>query len=333
MRMTIGKKLVFSFLGLALLVLFSGIVGVFVLNKSSRSADTVGKEKAPVQYGVMQAALALEKVQNLVAQYSNTHTGLPELKTRLTGHLDELDMWLAALHSGTESQEFASSPFAAAFKKQYPAIVIPQSSGNISGVLEKVLQYSAAFRGHVLALVKEHDRSVQYDVVLDGRIFTLPEFINMAQIHHLGWTRQLRDAVNIETTFNETTDLQKDLMGKWLTSYSVDSKEFMDLVAKMLKQQAKLFETAALINAEEKFADKLRLLNKGIGVISKIERYFAGMQKLTAAIYTELESAKIEKLRVMSQSAEQINSELANLTKGAGQEMQDALAASDAIKT
>ena len=106
MRMTIGKKLIFSFLGLALLVLISGLVGVFVLNKSSKSADTVGKEKAPVQYGVMQTALALEKVQNLMVQYSSAHSGLPELKTRLTGHLDELDMWLAALQSGTESQEF-----------------------------------------------------------------------------------------------------------------------------------------------------------------------------------------------------------------------------------
>ena len=195
------------------------------------------------------------------------------------------------------------------------------------------MQYNADFRKHVLALVKEHDRSTQYDVVLDGNISTLPEFLNMAQIHHLEWTRQLKDAVNIETTFNETTDLQKDLMGKWLTSYKVDNPKLMDLVDKMLKQQVKLFETATSINAEEKFADKLRLLNKGIGVISKIEKYFSGMQKLTAATYQELESAKAEKLKAMTQSAGQINTELANLTKGAGQEMQEALAASDAIKT
>ncbi|MDP3479752.1 MAG: MCP four helix bundle domain-containing protein, partial [Desulfoprunum sp.] len=101
MRMTIGKKLIFSFLGLALLVLLSGFVGVIVLNKASRSADTVGKEKAPVQYAVMNAALSLEKVQNLVAQYAKAHSGLPELKTRLTVNLDELDMWLAALQFGT----------------------------------------------------------------------------------------------------------------------------------------------------------------------------------------------------------------------------------------
>jgi methyl-accepting chemotaxis protein len=331
--MTIGKKLVFSFLGLALLVLISGLVGVFVLNKSSKSADTVGKEKAPVQYGVMQAALALEKVQNLVALYSNAHSDLPALKTRLTGALDELDMWLAALQLGTESQEFAGGPFAAAFKKLYPEIVIPKSSEKISGVLTKVLQYDADFRKHVLELVKEHDRYAQYDVVLDGEISTLPEFLNKAQIHHLGWVRQLKDAVNIETTFKETTDLQKDLMGKWLTSYSVDNPQFMDLVGKMLKQQEKLFETATAINAEEKFDDKLRLLNKGISVISKIERYFSSMQKLTTETYKELESAKAEKMKVMTQSAEQINIELANLTKGAGQEMHEALEMSDAIKT
>jgi CHASE3 domain sensor protein len=39
--MTIGKKLISSFLGLAILVLLSGVVGIIVLDKVSKSADTV----------------------------------------------------------------------------------------------------------------------------------------------------------------------------------------------------------------------------------------------------------------------------------------------------
>ncbi|MDP3478276.1 MAG: methyl-accepting chemotaxis protein, partial [Desulfoprunum sp.] len=251
---------------------------------------------------------------------------------RLTVNLDELDMWLAALQFGTESQEFSGGPFGAAFTKQYPGIVIRKSSENIRNVLAKVLEHSVALRSHVFELIKEHDRYVQYDVTLDGKTSTLPEFLNMAQIHHLEWVKQLKDAVNIETTFNQTTDLQKDLLGKWLTSYSVDNPKFMDLAQKMLKQQTQMFKMAASINSEEKFADKLRLLNRGIGVISKIEKYFTGMQKLTAATYQELESAKSEKFKVMTQSADQINTELANLTEGAGREMQEALSASDSVK-
>jgi len=57
------------------------------------------------------------------------------------------------------------------------------------------------------------------------------------------------------------------------------------------------------------------------------------MQKLTAATYQELESAKSEKFKVMTQSADQINTELANLTADAGREMQEALSASDSVKT
>ena len=63
MKMTIGKKLSFSFLGLAALVLLSGVVGIIILFKVTNSADTVGKDKAPVQYAVMNAALALENFQ------------------------------------------------------------------------------------------------------------------------------------------------------------------------------------------------------------------------------------------------------------------------------
>ena len=61
MKLTIGKKLTFSFLLLALLVLLSGIVGIMILNKVSSSADTLAKEKFPVQYAVMKASLSDRK--------------------------------------------------------------------------------------------------------------------------------------------------------------------------------------------------------------------------------------------------------------------------------
>jgi len=62
-----GKKLVTSFLILALLVLLSGVVGIMVLNKVSGAADMVVKEKVPVQDAVMKAKLKLKTLKNSFA--------------------------------------------------------------------------------------------------------------------------------------------------------------------------------------------------------------------------------------------------------------------------
>jgi methyl-accepting chemotaxis protein len=330
--MTIGKKLVFSFLGLSLLVLLSGLVGVIVLKKASQSADIVGKEKAPVQYAVMNAALTLEKVQKLVGLYTNANDGLVDLEKQITASFDEFEMWLFAVQFGTDSKEFTSSPSGAVFKEKNLSIRLRKSSPAILTILENSQQLRAQWQNQIKELLTEHNRYVSFNIVDNGKTYALPEYLNLAQIHHLEWAKQLKDAVNIETTFTETTDLKQDMIGKWLTSYSVGNQEFMDLADKMLKQQTKLFELATAINAQEKFADKLSILNKGIGVISKIDKYFKSMHVSAAATYKKLEADKLGKFKIMTQSAELINAELVKLTSSADKEMQEALASAETVK-
>ncbi|MCD4677618.1 MAG: MCP four helix bundle domain-containing protein, partial [Desulfobacula sp.] len=95
MKLTIGKKLTISFLILAILVLLSGIVGIMILNKVSRSADTVAKKKVPVLYSVMKANLAVEAIEKSIGEYIHSSSGLVQKEKKLTAKLDEFDMWIS----------------------------------------------------------------------------------------------------------------------------------------------------------------------------------------------------------------------------------------------
>ncbi len=110
MILTIGRKLTLGFLLLALLVLFSGGVGIFTLNKVSHSADTVAKDKVPIQYSVMKANLAIEKIQKSISDYISSSSGLDQKSQDLSGYLDEFDMWISMLEHGTSSEKFKNSP-------------------------------------------------------------------------------------------------------------------------------------------------------------------------------------------------------------------------------
>ena len=333
MRMTIGKKLTFSFLGLAILVLLSGIVGIIVLDKASKSADTVAKEKAPVQYAVMNAALSVDKIQKLLLQYSAANTNLSDLEASLTTNLNEFDMWTNMLELGTESAEFKDSVYGGVYTENNLSVITPMGSGEIIEVIDKIHQESATLRKNVADLVKAHNEYVSYSVTTQNGVnFPLPVFLNIAQIDQIKWTRQLKDAVAIETTFTGITEPEKGLMGEWLFSYQVGNEKLTALINKLTKQHKKLRALAVKINGKESGKDKLRLFNRGIGVGSKIDRYFNELDTLSVSIYKELETSQENSHHAVTGSADVINAELKGLISNAEQEMQAALKSSEAVK-
>ncbi len=334
MRMTIGKKLTSSFLGLATLVLLSGVVGIIVLDKASKSADTVAKDKAPIQYAVMNAALAVDKVQKYMARYTSANTNLEELEGDLTSHLDEFDMWISMVQHGTQSSEFQNSSHGKMYKEHQLKVVTPKGSANMLKVVNKTLQESATLRGTVGELVQAHNKYVSYSVTTsNGNIYSLPEFLNLAQRFQVEWSQQFKDAVSIEGQFTGETDPKKGLIGEWLFSYSVDDEEFMTLVQKTGKQLTKLRGLAVKANDQDTHKGKLRSFNRGISSTARIEKYFKGMHARAGQIYKELESAQDDREAAVNGAATTINAELQNLIAGAEQEMGEALKAAEKVKT
>lgn len=332
MQMTIGKKLISSFLGLALLVLIAGIGGIFILDKVSRSVDLVCKEKLPAQYAVMQSVLALEKAQATLQKYVHATSDLQDMEALIISHLDDFSMWTTMLRLGTESPEFKNSPAGQLYTSRKLNIILPKLSGALTQAVVDIESQGVAFRERCNELFAAQRQYAQYAVNARGSVHTLPDFLNQAELYHLDWIKQLKDAVNIETTFTGETDPAKGLVGEWLQAFKVDHADLQEKMEKMTRQYAKLMDLAKNINNEPKYADKLRTLQRGIGVTSKLEKYFFEIQELGKSIYSDLESKKKGQLAEINSSAETINLALLGLVNGVEKEMDRAMQEADGVK-
>lgn len=275
MRMSISRKLVGGFLGLALLVLIAGLVGIIVLNKVSASADTVAKEKAPTQYAVMNAALAVDIVQKHTVEFVGAVFELDTIDKVISEGLEKFEMWVTILQFGTDSAEFSSSPAKEIFREKNKDLYIPPVSGDMLPVVMGIVENTDRLKEGTSALMAAHRELVSYGVVVEGHMLSLPDFLNLAQRDHLEWVKQIKDAVNIETVFTGNTDPTKGLIGNWLETYQVPDEELMELHAKFKIQYDKMMKMAEKINSLTVFKDKQRTLNRGIGITAKIESYFS----------------------------------------------------------
>ena len=187
MKLTIGKKLTFSFMILGLLVLLSGIVGILVLNKVSRSGDTVAKEKVPILYSVMKANLAVEAIGKSIAQYIHSSSDLVQQEKKLEGKLNEFDMWMSMIEHGTSSDKFTKSKLYSVYKALKLNIIVPQSSQEILKIVDGVKKENAVFRKSCTDLIKAHNEYLNYSVNAQGKNYDLPSYLMIIQRDHINW--------------------------------------------------------------------------------------------------------------------------------------------------
>lgn len=325
MRMSISMKLTGGFLCLALLVLIAGMVGIIVLNKVSSSADTVAKEKAPAQYAVMNAALAVDTVQKITIEYTHAVLNLEEIGAKITAGMEEFDMWIAMLQLGTASKEFRNSPAQTIYQNKNLQLIVPRSSVEMLPIVQGIHEESSRLKAKTAELMAARKMLNSYGVKVGAELLDLPAFLNLAQLDHLDWIRQLKDAVNIETTFPANTDPAKGLIGEWLTSYQVPNGELMEILGKFKEEYGKLLEMGGKINTLPAFKDKQRALTRGIGTTAKLERYFTDLHGLAKTMYRTLESDNRQKQNELAASVKSINSQLNTLITIADREMQNAL--------
>ena len=332
MKLTIGKKLTFSFLLLAFLVLLSGIVGIVILNKVSRSGDTVAKEKVPIQYSVMKANLAVEGIQKAIGDYILSSSGLDKKHETLTSKLDEFDMWIAMVELGTSSDVFKKSTAFKTYQALKLNIEVPQSSPELLKIITKIKKESIGFRKSAEDLVKAHNEYLAYTYDVDGKTVDLPSYFPILQQYIADWYMSLESVVVSVTKFEKNTDLNKGPMRTWINTYTLNDEVFNNIYKSLDKYHKKLLEIAVKINAEKEFEGKDKLLKKNRGNLSRINKYFEQMNEYIAPLFHKLDAVKKEKASDVTASGTIISSELENLVRGAEKEMAEALKNSESTK-
>ncbi len=332
MRMSISKKLIGGFLGLAFLVLLAGLVGIIELKKVSSAANTVANEKAPIRYGVMNATVAVNKIEKNTIGYASSTNNLDKINTQINDGFDEFNMWITMLQFGTDSEEFRNSSAQATYNAKDLNIHIPQSSADMLPIVNTLVKESKLLKKKTEELVDAHRKQVSYGVVVDSQLLALPHFLNLAQRTHLDWTKQIKDAVNIETKFTGNTEPGKGLICTWLNSYTVPDQKLMAIMAKFKKRYRKLLKMAQKINTLSSYKSKQRALNRGIGTTAKIESYFSKLHRLSKKIYSRLQATNHQKQSELTATVTDINKQLKRLIDIAESEMTVALHKADSAE-
>jgi len=332
MKLTIGKKLTFSFLLLALLVLLSGIVGIMVLNKVTRSTDTVVKEKVPIKASVTKAAIAIQLAEKHMAEYIQSSTELDEIKKELAAKLDEFDMWMAMVKYGTSSDKFKKSNSYKTYKKLGLTINVPQSSKELLESADKVSQKGISFRQGSTDLIKAHDAYLSYSVTEGGKNHDLPFFMMLLQKEHAKDYNMIENAVVAVIPYKGNTDPAKGTLGSWIHTYKTNDKKLLKLIKKLDKYNKKLLGYVVKMNQENDSEGKEKYFGKSGGSQARIDQYLSKIYDYIIPIYKQFDAAKAEKLSALTKSGIEINDMLEHLVKGAEQEMVTALKNSDSAK-
>jgi len=332
MKLTIGKKLAFSFLLLAFLVLLSGVVGIMILNKVSRSADTVVKEKVPVQYSVMKTNLCVETIEKSIIGYTHSSAGLIEKEKKIHNKLDEFTMWISMLEHGTTSEKFLKSPSYKVYKALKLNIIAPKSSPKMLTIINNIKKEGIVFQKGCQNLIKAHNEYLSYSVTSNNTNYDLPSYLLILQKDHTNWQKALGDAVNIVFPFKLNTDPEKGLLGNWLHTYKTKDAKLNKLLLKMSKYHKKLMEYADKINKENTAEGKTRQLNRSAGTFARITQYFEKIHEHVTPIYESLDADKTKKFQALILSGLKINEALENLVQNAEKEMAAALENSESSK-
>lgn len=332
MKLTIGKKLTFSFLLLAVLVFLSGGVGIIILNQVSQSTDTVAKEKAPAQYAVMKATLALDEIEKFLAEYTHSFSDLEGQKKKLTSKFDEFEMWISMLKHGTDSTAFKQSKSQTIYKRLDLSIIVPKGSPDLLKTVDKVIKEGLGFKTGGMELIQAHNEYLDYSVTVGAKNYDLPTYLLLLQKDHVNWYKALTDAVTSVVPFKRNTDPTQGTFGIWLNTYAPPDEGLVKLVKKTAKYHKKTMGYADTINKENEAKGKTKYLNRSSGSNARIIQYFGKTHDYIAPIYKTLETAKLKKLESLTQSAILINKNLEALVKSAEKEMANALNESEKSK-
>jgi len=332
MTLSIGKKLTFSFLILAVLVFLSGTGGIIILNKVSRSADMVAKEKVPVQYSVLQANLAVEGIQKTIGDYIHSASNLEQKETKLLAYLDEFDMWISMLEYGTSSDQFKKSGAYKVYKNLGLDISVPKSSRDMLTEINIISKQGAIFRQGCIDLVKAQNDYLTYSYDADGQNYDLPSYLLILRQYQTEWFNSLESVVVSVTKFEKNVDPVKGPMRTWINTYKLNDDGFNKLLGQLDKYHIKLLETAVKINEQPDFEAKDQLLKRNRGNFARINKFLNDINDYISLPFQTLRTTKAEKYSDLAASGNIIGTELEKLVKSAKNEMAIALKNSESTQ-
>ena len=285
MKISINQKLMSSFFILFLAVIAASVTGLINVNKVSRSGEIILEEKAPIKDVSMEAVIVAEKALNASRDYLLAQRDLEGIEEKIHEYLGDLDMFLAMVRHGTDSEAFKNSPAGAMYVKDGVTIRTPQGNPEMLALLDRISKDKSVFDESAREIIDLHKKKVLYYLSFEGQMSSLVEFLYKIDIQHRRWITALENAVEYEVDFTGATDPTQCFFGKWHAAFTIDDPEFNTLLEKFLPIHDKLHNSAKEILAapedqrESLLVRTMRYATKILPLLEKLERYTETTQR------------------------------------------------------
>ncbi|HID29339.1 MAG TPA: hypothetical protein EYP19_04970, partial [Desulfobacterales bacterium] len=303
--MTIGKKLMGSFVVLSLLVFAAALTGLTMVKKVAKSGDVVVEEKLPFKDVAMEAIISAERALNACRDYILSETNLAQIEDEITEYLGDFDMFLSMVRHGTDSEEFKNSAAGKMYAKDRLTIEVPRGSDEMVDLVEKIGAHQSVFATKARELVETHKKRVQYSFTHQGVHYDLSGFLYAGDLKHRRWFEQLQNAVEYEVDFTGELDPTKCFVGSWYASYSSDDKQLTSMLDEFQEAHSKFHQVGANIMAADE-SQKESLLQRGVRYSTKVQQGLEQLEQYAEGKIQALEAQEQALVGAMFEASEKM---------------------------
>ncbi len=251
--MKIVHKLLLAFSAIAALVLLTGLIGIFSIERITETTDEIISQQMENAKHAAEISSLTEHVLAMSNEYVNRTTGLDAANAAIETVLQEIEQHFQAIDD--------------------PRLLDKR---------ELLRDRFAVFTESIHSLEQAHMQRAIYHFENKGVDVDLKTYIYQVELSLNDWVMQLEDAVKFNIAFAGNTDKANSKFIKWRKSFTVDDTKLMKMLDKYAGLEAKMFKFAIKVNGKtgkRKKSDfergKTRNLGKARRVLTGIREYVA----------------------------------------------------------
>ncbi len=245
MKLGVGKKILGSFTVLALMVVTSSGVGMFMMRQVAKSGNALVQEKVPIKTMSMEAMLAAEQCMTSCKSYLLAHDGHKKIEKKINENLAAFDLYVSMIALGTESDEFKNSPAARVYAQKGLAVKVPRAEHSMLKTANQLLAYQAELAKNSRDLIQAHNKRRQYSFTFKGVPYDVPGFLYAVASKNRDIIKQLQGIIEtgIELSPDEF-DPEGSMFGSWYPTFTTQDNDLSGALAGVQMHHEKFYAAA-----------------------------------------------------------------------------------------
>ena len=329
MKLTIAKKLLGSFLVMAVLVTIVGVTGVFMVKKVARNGQLVVEEKVPSKDVVMEAKITLGQVVQSVNELLGAEDGLDKINADIKEWLGDLDMWFSMFELGTESQQFKNSAAGKMYVHDKMTIIVQKGDPAVQKQVAPLRQELQQLDKHVEAIVPLCEILKDFRFIFEDVHYTLPAFIYHVKDANSQWLAALQKTINYyQPDFPGLIEPEESEFSRWLADFQVDNEELTELLTACKEANNNLYEMGKTVMSAPVDQHKMMLTMASETRVEALRNSFNELQEYVEEEYDSLKTEQYLDLQDLLETVKTMDDSLDVLESMVGKEIQAAVAGS-----